>query len=111
MELYRNTIFDAIVICNKKNPLDNLKPPKGFESLRNITIDYVDSTGMALKYYLDATYSNGNSDINVGKKYINLSNQYSVLHSSTLIDTLENNNIEYQILDDGTVRYWYKGYK
>lgn len=109
-EVYRQALLEGIVACeNAKKGLETIKSPKGLEELHSINKNYIANTQAALKHYLEFTYSKKNSDLDLGNTYLQKANENKNENFTKLIQVMERNNIKYEILEDGSLRYWYKG--
>lgn len=69
---------------------------------------YLDNTNIALKNYLDSIITNDNKMSQLGNQYLEMSNQNRKTYRTKMIKYFEENDIKYEIFEDGTIRYWVK---
>lgn len=107
---YREVLLQGITACDQAmTGLETAKYPGQFVELNYIAKDFVYNTHMALKHYLEHTYSNNHSDIVIGNNYLEKSNANMKDYHAKLVQFLDKNKLKYEIHDDGQLRYWYKG--
>jgi predicted transcriptional regulator len=56
---------------------------------------------------LNYTYSNLQNDIEKAREYTEQANQLSNQYRDLLLNIFESTDTKYQIMEDGTFRYWY----
>ena len=106
---YRNVLLQGISACDRgKVVLDGLTPQKDMQALYLAARDYLANSELALKNYLEFTYSRKQSTLAIANNYNEMAQQSSQQYHLALIDFLSKNNCQYEILEDGSIRYWYK---
>lgn len=108
-ENYRDVILQGITACEQSQlELQAENPPRELQELYNISKQYIMNSQIALKHYLNFTHSQNNSDIIIANDYLSQANIDQQNYRVKLIGFLEEYNFKYEILQDGSVRYWYK---
>lgn len=107
MGQYQKLLIELIAACNKiQSELQNNESTEMFGSLYPILKETTFNLGYSLKYYLDASSSGNNSDIEMGNYYMKLTNNYLNQYKNRLIQILNENKFKYEILENGNIQYW-----
>ena len=106
---YRDTLINGINTCEQSGKeLSSMNPPGELVELCDLTKEYVSNLDLALKYYLNAIDARDNSQINHGNNFLNTSNQNLNTYRTKFIEFLQQNNYKYELLSDGSIRYWFE---
>lgn len=109
IETYRNLLVAGITKCESaKINIDSTKPTKDFQLLHYLALEYTSNTQNALKNYLDFTYSKNNAFLINGNNFLQQSNKNRKDYMTGLVSYLEKHNYKYELLANGSIRYWYK---
>lgn len=108
-EVYRQSLLAGINACNEsKIQLESINPPAALNEIHLTAMLYLDNTNIALKNYLDSTITDDNKMSQLGNQYLEMSNQNRKTYRTKMIKYFEENDIKYEIFEDGTIRYWFK---
>jgi ferritin len=94
-------LTNGIITCNNQiQIISSIKPSEIFIPLLDITINYINDSSNAYKYYLNYANYHNKSDLDIANQYLNSVNQNSQNYLDTLVNILHDHGYSYTVQND-----------